>query len=150
MGMTYEELSIFGRLRKTLRYGPVSMFKNLHNKWGATLTPSEVAEGVKHFFKYYSINCHKMTVLIPSYHAESYSPEDNIFDLRQFLYNTKWPYQFQKIEDLVRDLDVEKGQRVKMREDSSDHRKLKTNGDVHDSVCLILDMCYRFELNYVN
>lgn len=58
----------------------------------------------------------------------------NIFDLRQFLYNTKWPYQFQKIEDLVHDLDVEKGQKVKMREDSSDHHKLKTNGDVHDSV----------------
>ena len=27
-----------------------------------------------------------MTVLTPSYHAEAYSPEDNRFDLRPFLY----------------------------------------------------------------
>eukprot|EP00179_Madagascaria_erythrocladioides_P029989 CAMPEP_0198331912 /NCGR_PEP_ID=MMETSP1450-20131203/17916_1 /TAXON_ID=753684 ORGANISM="Madagascaria erythrocladiodes, Strain CCMP3234" /NCGR_SAMPLE_ID=MMETSP1450 /ASSEMBLY_ACC=CAM_ASM_001115 /LENGTH=30 /DNA_ID= /DNA_START= /DNA_END= /DNA_ORIENTATION= len=30
-----------------------------------------------------------MTTLTPSYHAENYSPEDNRFDLRQFLYNVK-------------------------------------------------------------
>lgn len=32
---------------------------------------------------------------------QSYSPEDNRFDLRQFLYNAKWPYQFRKIDELV-------------------------------------------------
>lgn len=104
MGMTYEELSVYGRLRKIFRCGPVSMFKNLCYKWGAKLTPAEVAEKVKYFFKYYSINRHKMTVLTPSYHAESYSPEDNRFDLRQFLYNARWPYQFRKIDELVSDL----------------------------------------------
>ncbi|KAL5552441.1 hypothetical protein UlMin_002617 [Ulmus minor] len=108
MGMTYEELSIYGRLRKIFRCGPVSMFQNLCYRWGAKLTPSEVAEKVKYFFKYYSINRHKMTVLTPSYHAESYSPEDNRFDLRQFLYNARWPYQFRQIDDLVRELDGEK------------------------------------------
>ncbi|XP_050228166.1 glutamine-dependent NAD(+) synthetase [Mercurialis annua] len=105
MGMTYEELSVYGRLRKIYRCGPVSMFQNLCYRWGSKLTPSEVAEKVKHFFKYYSINRHKMTVLTPSYHAESYSPEDNRFDLRQFLYNVRWPYQFQKIDELVEELD---------------------------------------------
>lgn len=108
MGMTYEELSVYGRLRKIFHCGPVSMFKvcseflsnisgvtildtifclsfygqkksdswpfslfqNLCYKWGGRLTPSEVAEKVKHFFKYYSINRHKMTVLTPAYHAE--------------------------------------------------------------------------------
>lgn len=104
MGMTYEELSVYGRLRKIFRCGPVSMFKNLCFKWGSKLTPSEIAEKVKFFFKYYSINRHKMTVLTPSYHAESYSPEDNRFDLRQFLYNSRWPYQFRKIDELVKDL----------------------------------------------
>ncbi|CAL5356336.1 unnamed protein product [Camellia sinensis] len=108
MGMTYEELSVYGRLRKIFRCGPVSMFQNLCYKWGAKLTPSEVADKVKHFFKYYSINRHKMTVLTPSYHAESYSPEDNRFDLRQFLYNARWPYQFRKIDELVRNFDGEK------------------------------------------
>ena len=108
MGMTYEELSVYGRLRKIFRCGPVSMFKNLCYKWGANLTPSEVADKVKHFFKYYSINRHKMTVLTPSYHAESYSPEDNRFDLRQFLYNSRWPYQFRKIDELVNNLNGDK------------------------------------------
>lgn len=79
-----------------------------------------------------------MTVLTPSYHAEvlkksnlkdaviwtsgntrdnipkfksvlqSYSPEDNRFDLRQFLYNSRWPYQFRKIDEIVQKLDGEK------------------------------------------
>ncbi|GMH22631.1 hypothetical protein Nepgr_024474 [Nepenthes gracilis] len=105
MGMTYEELSIYGRLRKIFRCGPVSMFKNLCFKWGSRLTAFEIAGKVKHFFKYYSINRHKMTVLTPSYHAESYSPEDNRFDLRQFLYNSRWPYQFHKIDELAREMD---------------------------------------------
>ncbi|KAL5977411.1 hypothetical protein ACLOJK_021757 [Asimina triloba] len=34
----------------------------------------------------------------------SYSPED----LRQFLYNTRWPYQFRKIGELVRQVDDDK------------------------------------------
>ncbi|KAI6707002.1 hypothetical protein NL676_009964 [Syzygium grande] len=105
MGMTYEELSVYGRLRKIFRCGPVSMFQNLCYRWGTKLAPAEVAEKVKHFFKYYSINRHKMTVLTPSYHAESYSPEDNRFDLRQFLYNARWPFQFRKIDELVQKLD---------------------------------------------
>ncbi|CAN1254593.1 Glutamine-dependent NAD(+) synthetase [Linum perenne] len=108
MGMTYEELSVYGRLRKIFRCGPVSMFKNLCYRWGSKLTPLEVADKVKHFFKYYSINRHKMTVLTPSYHAESYSPEDNRFDLRQFLYNSRWPYQFRKIDQLVEELNGDK------------------------------------------
>jgi NAD+ synthase (glutamine-hydrolysing) len=107
MGMTYEELSVYGRLRKIFRCGPVSMFKNLCFMWRGQLSPSEVAEKVKHFFKYYSINRHKMTVLTPSYHAESYSPEDNRFDLRQFLYNSRWPYQFRKMDELAKKLDGE-------------------------------------------
>jgi NAD+ synthase (glutamine-hydrolysing) len=33
MGMSYEELSIYGRLRKVSRMGPVSMFNVLKDKW---------------------------------------------------------------------------------------------------------------------
>ncbi|CAA0840898.1 Glutamine-dependent NAD(+) synthetase [Striga hermonthica] len=120
MGMTYEELSVYGRLRKIFRCGPVSMFKNLCYKWGTKLTPSEIADKVKHFFKYYSINRHKMTVLTPSYHAESYSPEDNRFDLRQFLYNARWPYQFRKIDELVHDLDGDSVAIAKSSDDTPD------------------------------
>ena len=100
MGMTYEELSIFGRLRKICKYGPVGMFKKLAEEW-KHLDINEISEKVKRFFKFYSINRHKMTVLTPAIHAETYSADDNRYDLRQFLYNTKWPYQFKKIDELV-------------------------------------------------
>ncbi|KAH9305697.1 hypothetical protein KI387_010101, partial [Taxus chinensis] len=70
MGMTYEELSMYGRLRKIFRCGPVSMFQHLCHRWCGRLTPAEVAVKVKDFFRYYSANRHKMTTLTPSYHAE--------------------------------------------------------------------------------
>ena len=98
--MSYEELGYFGRLRKISRCGPVSMFKKLLTTWNH-LAPSEVAEKVKRFFYYYSVNRHKMTTITPSYHAEAYSPDDNRFDLRQFLYNTKWTRQFASIDKLA-------------------------------------------------
>lgn len=43
-----------------------------------------------------------MTVLTPSYHAETYSPDDNRFDHRPFLYNAMWPWQFRAIDDQVK------------------------------------------------
>ena len=60
-----------------------------------------MADKVKTFFTHYAINRHKMTTLTPSYHAENYSPDDNRFDLRQFLYNTAWPRQSQCIDALA-------------------------------------------------
>lgn len=42
-----------------------------------------------------------MTTLTPAYHAENYSPDDNRFDLRPFLYNTRWPWQFLCIDNQV-------------------------------------------------
>ncbi|XP_041452892.1 glutamine-dependent NAD(+) synthetase-like [Lytechinus variegatus] len=98
MGMTYNELSIFGRLRKVSLCGPYSMFMKLVNEWKESCSPTQVADKVKHFFRSYSINRHKMTTLTPSCHAESYSPDDNRFDLRQFLYNARWPWQFKCID----------------------------------------------------
>ena len=106
MGMTYDELGHFGRLRKISRYGPVSMFKKLCVTW-KHLPPAEVARKVKRFFYFYSSNRHKMCVITPSYHAEAYSPDDNRFDLRQFLYNTKWTRQFNAIDDLVKELETQ-------------------------------------------
>ena len=103
MGMTYDELSRFGRLRKIDRCGPVSMFEKLVHEWNH-LPPQEVAEKVKRFFYYYSVNRHKMTTLTPSYHAESYSPDDNRFDLRQFLYNVRWGWQFRRIDRCVEEM----------------------------------------------
>ncbi|OWK17331.1 NADSYN1 [Cervus elaphus hippelaphus] len=105
MGMTYAELSIFGRLRKVAKTGPYSMFCKLLNMWKDTCSPRQVADKVKRFFSKYSMNRHKMTTLTPAYHAESYSPDDNRFDLRPFLYNTRWPWQFRCIENQVLQLE---------------------------------------------
>nr|CAB3264187.1 glutamine-dependent NAD(+) synthetase [Phallusia mammillata] len=99
MGMTYQELSVFGKLRKVSLCGPYVMYTKLVHLWKATCSPSKVAEKVKHFFYSYSINRHKMTTLTPAMHAESYGPDDNRHDLRPFLYNKKWTWQFRKIDE---------------------------------------------------
>ena len=125
MGMTYEELSVFGRLRKVSKLGPWAMYEKLLHLWSAPpplensvvsardeadhqnpdtvhaqihgrgLSPRSIAEKVARFYHYHFINRHKMTVLTPSYHAEAYSPDDNRFDLRPFLYPSlysSWAY----------------------------------------------------------
>ena len=63
--------------------------------------PLQVAAKVKHFFRCYGINRHKATVLTPAYHAEGYSPDDNRFDLRPFLYESSWKAQFDMIDHEV-------------------------------------------------
>ena len=96
MKMTYNELSIYGRLRKIAKCGPLAMFEYLLVEW-PELKSREIYDKVKTFFYYYGINRHKMTVVTPSYHAESYSPDDNRFDLRPFLYKN-WDSFYSHIE----------------------------------------------------
>ncbi|KAG8184684.1 hypothetical protein JTE90_013077 [Oedothorax gibbosus] len=102
LGMTYEELNIYGKLRKPRGCGPYSMFCNLINSWSKTIEVQEVADKVKHFFQTYSENRHKMTVITPAYHAETYSSDDNRNDQRPFLYNVKWDWQFRAIDESVK------------------------------------------------
>lgn len=64
------------------------------------LTPSLIASKVKHFFRCYSANRHKTTILPPSYHAELYDPEASRHDWRPFLY-PDWSRQFRQIDQLV-------------------------------------------------
>jgi NAD+ synthase (glutamine-hydrolysing) len=42
MGMTYDELSAFGRLRKVEKCGPYAMFTKLVHEWGSFLSPAQV------------------------------------------------------------------------------------------------------------
>lgn len=52
MGVTYDELSVFGRLRKVDKCGPYSTFTKLVHEWGSFLSPVEVRVhsplGVRH------------------------------------------------------------------------------------------------------
>lgn len=66
------------------------------------MTPTEVRDKVKRFYTMHMRNRHKMTTLTPSYHAESYSPDDNRFDLRPFCYNLPMTHQWDDVERLVR------------------------------------------------
>ena len=52
MGMTYEELSVYGRLRKIFRCGPVSMFKVRLKDFHLSLTvlnARSVLDALTHF-----------------------------------------------------------------------------------------------------
>ena len=57
MGMTYAELSTFGRLGKCDKLGPYGMFMRLTSEWHH-MPISEVADKVKRFTHYYQINRH--------------------------------------------------------------------------------------------
>lgn len=52
--MTYDELSVFGRLRKVEKCGPYSMFTKLVHEWGSFLSPTQVCIQLSH--AYQSIN----------------------------------------------------------------------------------------------
>jgi NAD+ synthase (glutamine-hydrolysing) len=102
MGMTYAELSVFGRCRKELKLGPYGTWVRLAHVWSDQYTPREVAVKVKRFFHFYAINRHKMTTMTPGYHAEAYSPDDNRFDLRPFLYPPFYKnWSFKRIDEEV-------------------------------------------------
>ncbi|MPC16384.1 putative glutamine-dependent NAD(+) synthetase [Portunus trituberculatus] len=129
MGMTYAELATYGKLRKVECCGPYSMFGKLIHMWSDRCSPAEVAEKVKLFFRYYSVNRHKMTILTPAYHAETYSPDDHRFDHRQFLYNYRWLWQFRAIDKAVEKLETRS--RDEQVERSSSNRSTKDSQSSH-------------------
>lgn len=101
MGMTYKELNLFGKLRSQNRCGPLSMYRKLMTMSDWAEKPEEAAVKTKRFFTRYAKNRHKMTVTTPSVHADNYSPDDNRHDLRPFLIDAGWQWQFQKIDELA-------------------------------------------------
>jgi len=128
MGMSYDELGDLGHCRKVEKCGPLSTYLKLRTKWAhktadwkgpednnRAITPSirvkvqpktyeeKVAQKVKDFYFYHSINRHKMTTLTPSYHAENYSPDDNRYDLRPFCFPSSFDAQFAAIDALVQE-----------------------------------------------
>jgi NAD+ synthase (glutamine-hydrolysing) len=122
IGMTYDDLNIFGRLRKTENLGPVSMFLKLsQEKIGKNITVivpdvkkeaepklatyKDLLEKVKIFWNQYHNNRHKMNILTNAIHATNYSPDDNRFDHRPFLLPF-FPdsYQFEVMKKLAEQL----------------------------------------------
>jgi NAD+ synthase (glutamine-hydrolysing) len=111
--LTYDEMSLFGRYRKGVgSYGPVTMFKKLweqrHDREFDSLDilkdPDTLAKKIKRFFTLHAKNRHKQTILTPSLHSESYSPDDNRYDHRQIIFDSNWSWQFKEIDGMVRDI----------------------------------------------
>ncbi|KAF2009610.1 glutamine-dependent NAD(+) synthetase with GAT domain-containing protein [Aaosphaeria arxii CBS 175.79] len=104
MGMSYNELSVFGILRKIDKLGPWSAYQRLLGDWKNRpgYGPEEIANKVILFYQKYAMNRHKAVIITPSVHLSGYNPDDNRHDLRPFLYNIHWPWQFNKIRENVK------------------------------------------------
>ncbi|EMC91495.1 hypothetical protein BAUCODRAFT_330188 [Baudoinia panamericana UAMH 10762] len=108
MGFTYDELSVLGRLRKSFKLGLVGMFQRLVVDWsdrvkadGERMTPTDVYWKVRNFMYYYAVNRHKMTTMTPGLYLESYTPDDNRYDLRPFLY-PRFAFEHRKVESMLK------------------------------------------------
>ncbi|KAK6750829.1 hypothetical protein RB195_002662 [Necator americanus] len=108
IGLTYDELSVIGRLRRPLGMGPYSTFLALSSMWYPKYSYEEIEEKVRRFYWRYRVNRHKATVATPAYHATEYSPDDHRNDHRPFLY-PDMVYQFEKIRSKVEELNAIKG-----------------------------------------
>ncbi|MEX2502016.1 MAG: NAD(+) synthase, partial [Trueperaceae bacterium] len=97
IGLTYEELSVLGRLRAEERCGPLEAFERARLAWPER-TAGEVAERVKRFYRAYALHRHKATVATPSVHLEAYAPSDRRFDLRPYLIDPAWRWAFRAID----------------------------------------------------
>lgn len=104
MGFTYDELSILGRCRKSLKLGLVGMFERLLVEW-SDRKPRDVFQKVKSFMWFYAINRHKMTTMTPGLYLENYTPDDNRFDLRPFLY-PRFAFEERKCENILKKVSV--------------------------------------------
>ena len=103
MGCTYEELGVFGRLRKIEKLGPFSMWQKLCVQW-KHLSPREVYQRTRFLWHNFGINRHKQEILTPSLHAETYSPDSNRYDLLPFLRpSLTWAYN--RIEKAVSEIE---------------------------------------------
>ena len=106
MGCTYNELSIWGRLRKIEKLGPYSMFQRLRVGERSQLTPRVVYERIRSLWTQFGLSRHKQEIMTPALFAETYSPDSNRFDLLPFL-RPRLTWQYNKIEESIKALDVE-------------------------------------------
>ncbi|KAF1743893.1 hypothetical protein MXB_2859 [Myxobolus squamalis] len=108
IGLTYTELKRFREIRSTNLCGPLTMFNILLDEWGKmnqkkadrtlVIDPCIIAARVKLFFTKYASNRHKTTTLPPMVHLGATALDGRHYDLRPFLYNVLWTWQFRCID----------------------------------------------------
>lgn len=67
--MTYDELSVFGRLRKVEKCGPYSTFTKLVHEWGGFLSPLQVS----FVYNLLEVSCVN-SAFTDNYHTDSLCP----------------------------------------------------------------------------
>ena len=102
--MTYEELHLFGHMRRIEKLGPVSMFHTIYTAHYG-YKAKELGDKIKHFYRTYANNRHKMTTLTPGFHYEAEGSDDNRLDMRPIFYETNWEYQFTKIDEEIAEIE---------------------------------------------
>ncbi|KAJ1348117.1 hypothetical protein KIN20_003346 [Parelaphostrongylus tenuis] len=105
IGLTYEELSVMGKLRRPRGLGPYGMFLALCSLWYPKYSYEQIEDKVKKFFWRYGVNRHKATVATPAYHATEYGCDDHRSDQRPFLY-PDMRHQFDQIRAKVVELNA--------------------------------------------
>jgi NAD+ synthase (glutamine-hydrolysing) len=74
IGMSYNDLSVFGILRRVEKLGPWSCYLRLLSDWkDRKMTPKQIAEKTMRFYRFYALNRHKAVVITPSIHMSAYS-----------------------------------------------------------------------------
>jgi len=63
----------------------------------------ELATKIKRFFTHYAVNRHKASTLPPTYYYDPESCDHNRYDMRPFMYATDWSYQFEIIDERVKE-----------------------------------------------
>jgi hypothetical protein len=76
---------MFHRMCKQKLGGAITSIRN-KTKIIEAATPNHIADKLSIFWDFYGKHRSKMPILTPSIHATNYSPDDNRFDQRPFLY----------------------------------------------------------------
>lgn len=79
------------------------MFDRMHYK-ELYEDAKELGEKIKRFFNFYILERHKTATLPPSFHFDPESCDDNRFDMRPHVYSTDLMYQFDIIDERVKEI----------------------------------------------
>lgn len=78
----------------------------------------DLAVKIKRFFTHYANNRHKTTILPPCFYYDPESCDDNRYDMRPWIYATDWSYQFDIIDERVREIKLKIDEHMMLRRKS--------------------------------
>lgn len=137
LGVSYQQISIFNRLRKSKNMGMVSSFKFLleNEIWAEELTCQEILNNFKNFYNRYRVNRHKAPILTPCIHLSNNSCTNARYDVRPYLYETRFQKEYREIDNFI--IEREKNKKnnrneIVTKEGASKVEKVSDGGEVMD------------------